>query len=165
MLIKTSYISVNYADIMLRKGEYHNADESSLPLIPGIECSGIVVETGKDVKGIKEGDKVVTFGENCYAEYVTVKVENTFPFVLKDDMDMALAAAIPINYLTAYHMLYTLSDLNKSKTVLVYAAAGGVGSAIIQLGKLTNAKFLGITSTEEKAEFALTQGYNHSNKL
>ena len=81
-------------------------------------------------------------------------------FPISEDIDMDEAAAIPVNYLTAYHMLHTMARLKKGQTILSYAAAGGVGTAVIQLAKLAGATVIGLTSADEKADFARSRGYD-----
>ena len=71
------------------------------------------------------------------------------------------AAAIPVNYLTAYHMIHTMAGIKEDETILAYAAAGGVGTAVIQLAKLAGVTVIGLTSTDEKTDFAKAQGFDH----
>ena len=157
VLVKVISASVNFADVMTRKGLYPNMP--SLPAIPGIDCSGIVESVGENVTQIQPGQHVSALGQGCYAEYVATNAFAVFP--IKENTDMDQAAAIPVNYLTVYHMLRTMADVKTGETILAYAAAGGVGTAVIQLAKLANVKVIGLTSTEEKVEFAKTQGYDH----
>jgi NADPH2:quinone reductase len=82
-------------------------------------------------------------------------------FPISEDIDMDEAAAIPVNYLTAYHMMHTMAAVGKGQTLLAYAAAGGVGPAVIQLARLAGVKAIGLTSSDAKAEFAKSQGYDH----
>jgi NADPH2:quinone reductase len=151
--VKTAAISVNFADIMLRKGTY--LETPPFPAIPGLECSGTIDAIGKNVKGLKAGQPVIVFGPNCYAEYVLA--ESAGVVTVPEGIDLDDAAALTVNYLTAYHMLHSMADIKKGQTVLVYAAAGGVGTAVIQLSKPGGFTVIGLTSSDEKSAFARRQ--------
>jgi NADPH2:quinone reductase len=155
--VKTASISVNFADIMLRKGIY--LERPPFPATPGLECSGTVDAVGKNVKDLKAGQPVIVFGPNCYAEYVLAESAGVVP--VPDGIDMDDAAALTVNYLTAYHMLHSIAGIQKKQTVLVYAAAGGVGTAVIQLSKPGGFTVIGLTSTDEKSTFAQNQGADY----
>jgi NADPH2:quinone reductase len=157
VLIKVESISVNFADTMVRRGIY--APMPKLPAILGMECSGIVETLGEGVSHFFQEQPVAFMGPNCYAQYVVADAGSLIP--LPDGIDMDEAAAFPINYLTAYHLLHTMARVQPGKTVLCYAAAGGVGVALAQLGKMTRITTIGLISTDEKAAFAKNQGYNH----
>lgn len=157
VLIKTESISVNFADTMVRRGIY--APMPALPTILGMECSGYVESMGESIKQFSPGQRVAYMGEKCYAEYVLANIESLIP--IPDNIEMDAAAAFPINYLTAYHILHTMARIKPGETVLCYAAAGGVGVAVAQLGKLANITTIGLTSTNEKVQFAKKQGYHH----
>jgi NADPH2:quinone reductase len=157
VLIRVESASVNFADVMTRRGTYPAMPP--LPAIPGIDCSGIVESVGAKVTQLRPGQAVAAIGRGCYADYMVASPLAVFPF--SRDIDMDEAAAIPVNYLTAYHMLHTLARTGKGETVLAYAAAGGVGTAVIQLAGLAGIKVIGLTSTDAKAGFARSQGYDH----
>jgi len=157
VLIKVISASVNFADVMTRKGTYPMMPP--LPAIPGIDCSGIVEAVGAKVSQFRPGQRVTAIGQGCYADYMAASPLAVFP--ISGDVDMDEAAAIPVNYLTAYHMLHTMAQVRKGQTILAYAAAGGVGTAVIQLARLDGVKVIGLTSTEAKADFARSQGYDH----
>ena len=157
VLIKVISASVNFADVMTRKGTYPMMPP--LPAIPGVDCSGIVESVGENVSHYQPGQPVAALGQGCYAEYMVTSPVAVFP--ISADIDMDEAAAIPVNYLTAYHMMHTMAQVKEGRTILAYAAAGGVGTAAIQLAKLTGATVIGLTSTDEKADFARAQGFHH----
>jgi NADPH2:quinone reductase len=163
--VRTSSISVNFADVMLRRGSYPIMPP--LPAVPGLECSGTIDAVGKNVKELKPDQPVIVFGPNCYAEYVLAEATEVVP--IPEGIDLDDAAALTVNYLTAYHMLHSMAGIQKGQTVLVYAAAGGVGTAVIQLSKPGDFTVIGLTSKEEKSAFAKSQGadyminYNHEN--
>lgn len=157
VLIKIISASVNFADVMTRNGTYPMMPP--LPAIPGIDCSGIVEAVGKNVTRFRPGQHVAALGRGCYAEYMATNAVAVFP--ISEDIDMDEAAAIPVNYLTAYHMMHTMAQVKEGEAILSYAAAGGVGTAVIQLAKLANAMVIGLTSTDEKGNFARAQGIDH----
>ena len=157
VLIKVLSASVNFADVMTRRGTYPMMPP--LPAIPGIDCSGIVEAVGEKVTPIRPGQHVAAIGRGCYADYMVASPLAVFP--ISENIEMDEAAAIPVNYLTAYHMMHTMAGVEKGQTILSYAAAGGVGTAVIQLARLAGVKVIGLTSTEEKADFARSQGYDH----
>lgn len=155
--VKTEAISVNFADVMLRIGTYPTMPP--FPAVPGLECSGTIDSVGENVKALKAGQPVIVFGPNCYAEYVLAETAQVVP--VPEGIDMDDAAALTVNYLTAYHMLHTMAGIKKGQTVLVYAAAGGVGTAVIQLSKPGGFTVIGLTSTDEKLAFARSQGAHY----
>ena len=157
VLIKVLSASVNFADVMTRRGTYPMMPP--LPAIPGVDCSGIVESVGKNATGLRPGQSVAAIGRGCYADYMVASPVAVFP--ISEDIDMDEAAAIPVNYLTAYHMMHTMAAVGKGQTILAHAAAGGVGTAVIQLAKLAGVKVIGLTSSDAKAEFAKSQGYDH----
>jgi NADPH:quinone reductase len=156
--VKTAAISVNFADIMLRKGSY--LEKPPFPAVPGLECSGTLDAIGENVKGLKTGQPVIVFGPNCYAEYVLAESAQVVP--VPDGINMDDAAALTVTYLTAYHMLHSIAGIQKEQTALVYAAAGGVGTAVIQLSKPAGFTVIGLTSTNEKSDFVQSQGADYT---
>lgn len=157
VLVRIESISVNFADTMVRRGIY--APMPMLPTILGMEGSGVVAAIGENVSKMFEELPVAFMGPNCYAQYVVVNERSLIP--LPEWVDLDEAAAFPITYLTAYHILHTLARVQIGETVLCYAAAGGVGIALAQLAKLAQLTLIGLTSSDEKAQFASQQGYDH----
>ena len=156
VLVKTAAISVNFADTMVRRGIYPGMPP--FPVVPGLEASGTVEAVGEGVDQVQVGQRVVTFGRACYCEYVVADAASLIP--LPEGVSFGAAAALPVIYLTAYHMLHTMAKLEPGSTVLVRAAAGGVGTAAGQLCRLAGIRAIGTTSSREKADFALGQGYD-----
>ena len=154
--VKTAAISVNFADSLVRRGFYPAMP--TLPAIPGLEASGTVAAVGEGVTSVRPGQRVVFLGSSCYAEEVVVGEHAVTP--LPDGVSFEAAAALPVNYLTAYHMMHTMAKMSPGSSVLVRAAAGGVGTAAAQLCKLAGIRAIGATSSQEKAEFARQQGYD-----
>jgi NADPH:quinone reductase len=157
VLVKAASISVNFADVMVRQGTYMAMPP--LPTVPGMELSGFVQVLGEGVSGLWPGQRVVVLGQRCYAEYVVAPAAYVYP--IPDSVDLDAAAALPVNYLTVYHMLHTMGHLEPGQRVLTHAAAGGVGSAVIQLGRLAGLQVVGLASSEEKCAYARRQGIDH----
>ena len=157
VLVKIESISVNFSDTLIRRGLYPYMPE--IPAILGNEAAGVITSIGDEVKGLGLGQKVIVFGYPSYATLVAVPGSRVIP--LPENIDLNEAAALPIIYQTAYHMLHTVKRIRAGETVLIYAAAGGVGTAVIQLGKLAGIKMIGLTSTDEKAREITNQGIDH----
>ncbi|MED5076022.1 quinone oxidoreductase [Geobacillus stearothermophilus] len=156
VVIEAEAIGVNYADTARREGRY--VVPTPLPFVPGTEVAGIVREVGPDVESIRPGQRVVALIESGgYAEFVAVDERAVVP--LPDGMDARQAAALPVQGLSAYHILKTMGRLEEGETVLVHAAAGGVGTIAVQLAKRFGAKMVIATaSTEEKRALAARLG-------
>lgn len=152
VLIEVKSIGVNYADTMRRRNQYVLRQE--LPFTPGSEVAGIVAELGPGVEGVSEGDRVVTLlGTGAYAEYAVAPAGNLIP--IPDGLGFDEAAAVPLQGLTAYHVIATSGMLREGESVLVHAAAGGVGYLAVQMAKLLGAgKVIATASTREKLEMA-----------
>uniref|UniRef100_A0A8C3NU24 Vesicle amine transport 1 like n=3 Tax=Sylvioidea TaxID=2116661 RepID=A0A8C3NU24_9PASS len=124
------YSGLNFIDLMVRQGNIDNPPKT--PLVPGFECSGIVEALGDSVKGFEIGDRVMAFvNYNAWAEVVCTPVE--FVYKIPDDMTFSEAAAFPMNFVTAYMMLFEVANLREGMSVLVHSAGGGVGQAVAQL--------------------------------
>ena len=156
VLIEIHAIGVNYADTARREGQY--VVPTKLPFIPGAEIAGVVVETGESVKNVQTGDRIVTLIESGgYAEFALADSRGLIP--LQDQMEFEQAVALPLQGLSAYHILKTMGRLEKGETVLVHAAAGGVGTLAVQLAKLSGAgKVIATASTEDKLALAADMG-------
>lgn len=156
VLIEIQAIGVNYADTARREGQY--VVPTKLPFIPGAEIAGIVVETGESVTNVQAGDRVVTLIESGgYAEFALADSRGLIP--LQAQMEFEQAVALPLQGLSAYHILKTMGRMEKGETVLVHAAAGGVGTLAVQLAKLSGAsKVIATASTEDKLALAAEMG-------
>jgi len=156
VLIEVYASAVNYADTARREGQY--VVKTYLPYVPGAEVAGIVVEIGENVTTVKPGDRVVTMIESGgYAEYA-ISDERSI-IILPDELDFKIAAALPVQGLSAYHILKTMGMLKPGETVLIHAAAGGVGTLAVQLAKIFGAgKVIATASTEEKLKLAKQMG-------
>jgi NADPH:quinone reductase len=160
VLIEIKAIGVNYADTARREGQY--VIPTPLPFIPGAEIAGIVREAGKGVTKVKAGSPVAVLIESGgYAEYATAHESTLIP--LPEGMDFQEAAALPLQGLSAYHVLKTMGRLEKGETVLVHAAAGGVGSLAVQLAKQFGAgKVIATASSDEKLALAKKLGADYT---
>uniref|UniRef100_A0A8C3Y3Y1 Vesicle amine transport 1 like n=1 Tax=Catharus ustulatus TaxID=91951 RepID=A0A8C3Y3Y1_CATUS len=128
--IRVKACGLNFIDLMVRQGNIDNPPKT--PLVPGFECSGIVEALGDSVKEFEIGDRVMAFvNYNAWAEVVCTPVE--FVYKIPDDMSFSEAAAFPMNFVTAYMMLFEIANLREGMSVLVHSAGGGVGQAVAQL--------------------------------
>lgn len=144
--IKVEACGLNYADIMQREGLYPNGPKP--PYGAGFEVAGVIDAVGADATQWNVGDAVCGFCENGYSEFVVTEASRIMP--KPASLDFLQAAAIPCQYLTAYHALVTLSGLKEGQYVLLQAAAGGLGTIMVQLAKNLGAKVLGTCSSDEK---------------
>ncbi|MFC4439268.1 MULTISPECIES: quinone oxidoreductase family protein [Natrialbaceae] len=148
---------INFADIMQRRGLYPGGPEA--PYAPGMEAAGTIDATGEGV-GLDEGDRVVgMLDRGGYAEYATANARMLFP--IPEGMGFEEAAGFPVQYLTAHSCLFEWAGLEEGETVLIQAAAGGVGTAAVQLASNAGAEVFGTASTEEKLELAADLGCDH----
>lgn len=155
VVIKVHAAGINYADTMQRQNKY--LTPTKLPAILGSEAAGTVEEVGEGVTNLKVGDRVLTVGENSYSQYVVAPARGVFP--LPDNVSFEQAVTIPVQGLTAYEILKFSGQLKPGETVLVHAAAGGVGVFAVQLAKLLGAGMVIATaSTAEKLELAKSLG-------
>jgi len=159
VLVKAHAIGVCMPETYVRKGIYRWMPK--LPTIPGIEMSGTVVKVGPDVRALKVGQAVfVTAREfeeraGCYAEYVKAPEHKLYPVPQGVDLDQVAGLA---NYQVAWHLLNTALRGFQYESVLVMAAAGGVGTAIVQLAKAAGKHVIGVVSSEARGRFARSQG-------
>lgn len=160
--IDVAYAGVNYAEVLFRKGGVPNLP---LPFVPGIEVSGTIREVGEKVTGLSPGQRVAALtivGGGGYAEVVKVPAELVFPLdEAGSQVSMESAAAFPSNVTTAYMIVSQVSRMHHGETVLVHAAAGGVGSAIGQVAKALGAGLvIGTVGSPDKVDYAKGLGYD-----
>ena len=143
LVIDVEAAGVNFADVLARMGMY--PDAPPLPCVVGYEVSGTVAETGPDASQFSEGERVVALTR--FGGYSTrVSVPENQVFRLPPDMSFPEAAAIPVNYFTAYLATVRMGNLQRGERFLVHNAGGGVGVAAIQLGRQAGAKVYGTAS-------------------
>jgi NADPH2:quinone reductase len=153
VLVRVTRAGVNFADTHARENTYLARYE--LPLTPGAEVAGVVEHDGH---GFHAGQRVVALvGTGGYAEYVAAPAATTFP--IPDGVDDGAAVALLLQGLTAWHLFRTSARLAPGESVVVHAAAGGVGSMAVQLGRLMGAgRVIATASTEDKRALALELG-------
>ena len=148
-------VGVNFPDILIIQGLYQFRPE--LPFSPGAEAAGVVLEVGEGVTQVAPGDRVIGFSTHgAMAEQFIVPEANTFR--IPDELGWEKAAAVAMTYGTSYHALADRAHLAPGETLLVTGAAGGVGSAAVQLGKAMGARVIAAVGTDEKAELIRSLG-------
>lgn len=152
-LINLAAAGVNFIDIYQRRGTY----PVKLPYIPGLEGSGIVEAVGEDVKNVKPGDRVAYVHEpGSYAEKSLVIADQLIP--LPAEISFEQGAAFPLQGMTAHYLLHEFRKITSKETMLIHAAAGGMGLLLVQWAKHLGARVLGTVSSEEKAKLAKEAG-------
>lgn len=155
VLIGVRAAGVNFPDTLIIEGKYQFKPE--MPFSPGGEVAGEVLETGEGVKHVKAGDRVMalmTWGG--YAERAVVPAAGVIP--MPPDMSWNEGAGFPLVYGTVIHSLKQRGRLAEGETLLVLGAAGGVGLAAVQLGKIMGARVIAAASTAEKLELCREHG-------
>lgn len=158
VLLRVEAAGVNRADALTRAGNYHRAGRP--PLTPGLEAAGTVLAVGEGVTGIRAGDRAVAMGAanepGFYAELAAVPAARTV--VLPDGIDATAAAALPVAWLSAWYCLHRLARLEKGETVVIQAAASGVGSAAVQIAAAAGARVIAVARSAAKTEWAAELG-------
>jgi NADPH2:quinone reductase len=149
-LLEVHAAGVNFADTERRRGLYDT--KAPLPGVPGYEAAGVVAAVGPGVDTSWVGRRVVAMPKNSYAERTTAPAAELN--VLPDNVPFDVGAGLLLQGLTAYHLVHTMGQLRRGQTVLVHAAAGGVGLLVVQLAKSAGARVLGTVSSAEKAALA-----------
>ena len=156
--VRVHTIGLNFADVFARLGVYPGIPK--VPFVPGIEFAGEVIEKDHGVR-LRLGSRVVGFTrQGAYAEEVCVPAHFVYP--IPSTMPYESAAAFLVTYMSAWHGMRTLAQVRKGETVLIHAAAGGVGTAALQLGTAWGCRLIGTASTAEKLEVALHHGAHHA---
>jgi NADPH:quinone reductase len=154
-LVQMKAIGVNFVDIYFRRGDY----PEKLPLILGLEGAGVVEKVGPGVSHVKPGDRVAFVHQPAaYAEKCLVDANSVIP--LPKEMSFEQGAAFPLQGMTAHYLLHAFYLPKRGDTVLIHAAAGGMGLLLVQWAKHLGAKVIGTTSTKEKAKIAKDAGAN-----
>jgi NADPH2:quinone reductase len=142
-LVRIEAIGVNFIDVYHRTGLYR----MPLPFTPGSEAAGIVEEIGDGVDLVKRGDRVAyAMIRGTYAEYAIAPAEKLVP--LPDTIDAKTAAAAMLQGMTAHYLSMSTYRIDDGETVLVHAAAGGVGALLVQIAKMRGARVLGTASAK-----------------
>lgn len=159
VLVRAHAIGVNYFDLLIRAGRYRWMPE--LPFILGNEMSGHVVALGQGARRWPEGQAVFIAGYDIgnrgglYAEYVAVPQDAVWP--LPDGVDLDAAVALT-NYQLAFILLHQAARGVEPQTAVVYGAAGGVGTALIDIARLAGAQVIGTAGSAEKCAFIVERG-------
>jgi NADPH:quinone reductase len=162
VVVKAHAIGVGIPDCNIRAGTY--AWMPPLPLTPGTEMSGTIEKVGAGVTSRKVGQRVYTTARERphrgghYAEYIATPADATF--ILPNTVDFDAAASLA-NYQVAYHIFHDALAPRNGQTVLIYAAAGGMGNALIDLAKAAGLTVIGVVSSTKKARFARELGADH----
>ena len=147
--VKVEAIGLNYSDIMIREGRYLQRTE--LPQILGREFVGVIDSVGAEVKGLAVGMRVYgTVTQGALAEYVCADYRGLLP--VPDALSSDMAVALIVQGVTALHCLNEHGNLKAGETVLIHAAAGGVGTLAIQMAKAMGARVIGTASSESKCQ-------------
>jgi NADPH:quinone reductase len=153
VVVEVAAAGVNFIDTYQRSGQY----PLELPAGLGLEGAGTVTAVGDGVSGRQVGDRVAwASSRGSYAEKVAVEAEWSVP--VPDEVPLDVAAALMLQGMTAHFLTQSTYKLGRDDTILVFAAAGGVGRLLVQLAKRRGARVLACTSTEAKAEEVRTLG-------
>ncbi len=152
-LVKLRAVGINFIDVYHRTGLY----KLPLPFTPGMEGAGLVEAVGPEVTEVQEGDRVAyAMALGSYAEYAVVPAWQLVK--LPDEIDFQSAAAVMLQGMTAHYLTHGSYVIRPGDTILLHAAAGGVGLLVVQVAKLLGARVIGTVSTEEKSRLARQAG-------
>lgn len=155
VVISVRACGVNFPDTLIIQGKYQS--KPPFPFIPGSEVAGIVKEVGEGVDHVKVGDRVIAFtGTGGFAEEAIADAPKLIP--MTGNMDFTTASAFVLVYGTSYHALKDRAQLQAGETLLVLGAAGGVGLAAVEIGKVMGARVIAAASSDEKLEICKQHG-------
>lgn len=156
LLVKIAATGVNFIETYQRSGIY----TVDYPFVPGSEFSGVVEQIGEGVQNFKIGDRVATAsGEAGYSQYALVDAALTGK--VPDAVDLHVAAALPLQGMTAHYLVHSSYMVHNGDVILTYAGAGGVGLILTQLLKLKGATVITTASTQEKKDLAKAAGADY----
>lgn len=158
VLLRQHAIGVNFIDVYHRNGFYPVPE---LPFTPGLEAAGEIIETGENVKKFRIGQRVAyAFPPiGAYSEIRTMPADRLIP--LPDAISYEQAAAMMLKGMTAEYLIRRTYPVKKGETILIHAAAGGVGQILCQWAKHIGARIIGTVGSPEKAEIAKSNGCDH----
>ena len=156
--IRVQACGVNYADGIIRMGLYASAKKlHGYPITPGFEVAGVVDATGEGITRFKAGDEVIGLTLfNGYASHLVIDEDGVFP--KPGNLSFEEAATLPTVFLTAWWMVHRQVYPVAGETWLVHSAAGGVGSALLQLARLADVRAIGVVGAAHKVEHARAMG-------
>jgi NADPH:quinone reductase-like Zn-dependent oxidoreductase len=156
--IRVSAAGLNFADVMAAQGLYPDAPKP--PSVVGYEVAGVVDALGERVEGYAAGQRVLAMTHfGGHADVVCVPADHVL--AIPDAMSFEEAAAIPVNYVTAYHMLFRVASVRPGERVLVHMAAGGVGTAVLQLCRTVDDLEVFGTASAAKHDVLRAEGCAH----
>lgn len=158
VLLQVEASGVNYTDVDHRRSSSASREPLTFPSTPGVEVIGVIVEAGEGATALPVGTRVIgLLSHGGYAEYVAVPAASIIP--VPPGLDAAQAVALPLQGLTAYHILATFGHIQPGERILIQAAAGGVGTLAVQLARLLEAgQIIATASTPAKLDLALSLG-------
>jgi synaptic vesicle membrane protein VAT-1 len=158
--VRVRAAGLNFAELMARQGLYPDAPKP--PCVVGYEAAGVIDAVGEGVaRELAEGTRVVALTRfGAHAEAVVVPAPQVYP--LPDGMSFEEAAALPVVYLTAYHILFRIAQLRSGSRVLIHMAAGGVGLAALQLCRTVPGVVVFGTASAAKHDFLKARGIDHA---
>ena len=160
VLIKVAAAGVNFSEVSRRSGSSPLMPGTSLPNIPGYECSGVVQEVGANVTAFKPGDRVLARAlPHTYMEYVATPADRVFP--VPDALDLVEAATVISGLTMAWQALVNCAHMQPGDWVLVNAVGSGTGIMCVQLAKHLGATVVGTASTDDKLAWAKQYGLDH----
>jgi NADPH2:quinone reductase len=152
-LVQIKAAGVNFIDVYFREGRY----PAPLPFIDGQEAAGLVVAVGSSVATVRLGDRVAYTGIlGSYAEYAAVPSDRLVK--IPDEVEFNQAAAAMLQGMTAHYLSHSTYPIKSGETVLIHAAAGGVGLLLVQMARNVGARVIGTAGSEEKAQLARDAG-------
>lgn len=155
VLLKVEAIGINYAEVLSRKGQYSWAPPR--PYVPGMECYGEVIAKGDAVDHLEKGDKVIAGGQ--YGSYAEYKVAPShLVFKAPDGFSPEENAAFLVNFMTAWVVIARQARLQKDEIALIQAAAGGVGTAAVQIARALGGRVIGTAGSTEKIRIVESLG-------
>ncbi|KAM8947433.1 synaptic vesicle membrane protein VAT-1 homolog [Pelodytes ibericus] len=158
VLIRVKACGLNFSDLLARQGVYDRLP--SLPTTLGMECAGIVEELGEGVTDRQVGDKVMVFNRSgLWQELIAIQTNRTF--IMPEGMSFEEGAALLVNYITAYMILFHFGNLRANQSVLLHMAAGGVGTAAVQLCKTVDNVTIFGTASASKHEVLKESGVTY----
>src|SRR5215471_11247014 len=155
VVISVKACGVNFPDTLIIQGKYQS--KPPFPFIPGSEVAGIVKEVTEGVEHARMGDQVIAFtGLGGFAEEVVADASRLIP--MPRSMDFSTASAFVMTYGTSHHALKDRAQLKPRETLLVLGAAGGVGLAAVEVGKVMGARVIAAASSDEKLKICRQHG-------
>lgn len=156
--VRVRAAGLNFAEVMARQGMYPDAPK--FPCVVGYEAAGVVDAVGPGVQGVAVGQRVIALSRfGAHTDTLVVPARQTLP--MPDAMSFEEGAAIPVNYITAYHMLFRVGCVRPGEKVLIHMAAGGVGIAALQLCRTVPRVVTFGTASGSKHDVIREQGCDH----